>query len=508
MINGHYYNNGEQLYFCPELFPIIVTAVTQDSMPITDTSAIWSAGEGTIDAIYGDHSVIRINENGLNNEDEVAFSVAIDQDGLIENIGITIKKITKLELDIKESEKHKKYSFDDNKIKQYPYYGDGKPYKFMAYNQSDTIIIKADHINKLKMANFKPMNKFNYTASTSKVLNIEHTGNTVPDSVYVIACDTIKQFKADIYQEKTLHVNIYTLAETDDDIANYCISDRNNDGKIDSKDSIGYFKPDCVTRIDSKNWECVLPGPDGSLDLFNSQNHWKRKDNNTSKAIDSIFVVSNQQLHTMKIFAGNDKFCNARPLPRDTADYPAISSGEITEIENNLNTIYNQVGINVVVHNKGTLFTNFDNYKDDNKIDSTNLGEEQQYFHVMTYGDSYGNYVKLDTTTVFFVKDMLKVNGRATGSVKTINGNYSNLGNTSIIDHGTYNERTIAHEIGHGKFYLFHPDENKTIGQKALVKNDVTNFMNSGTLYFNNGYPSIEKHIVRRYQWKLIYKYY
>lgn len=81
------------------------------------------------------------------------------------------------------------------------------------------------------------------------------------------------------------------------------------------------------------------------------------------------------------------------------------------------------------------------------------------------------------------------------------------MANSVFINYKTFTERTISHEIGHGKFYLFHPDQFKTFGQTGLVNYDINNFMNSGDLYYSNGAPPINKTILRKYQWKLIHKY-
>jgi hypothetical protein len=516
MIEGKYYKDNQILFFCPDKFPLIITAVSSDSIPITDINALWKPKKCVIDTAYGDHSVIRIEGSGLQNQ-IAEFEVKFKAGPKNETLNLTIKRITLLEIDNTLSARDKKYSFDDNRIKDYPFYGDGKPYKFIAASQTDSLSFIPDHDNKLKMTKFKPIGKFNYTVPKKRVLHLQHAGALPIDSIYVIACDTIKQVKVDIYPQKTLHVNLYTLAETDDDIANYCI-DKDGDGKpYETGDVDGSLLPDCKTPISSSSHECVLPGPDGSLDLFNNITpFWTNKDNDIFKSIDSITIVANQN-HLRKIYAGSDKFCNERPLPKDTASYPVLSTAEINKISNNLNLIYNQVGINVIANYKGLKYVNFDSHTDDNIIETSPLRFEHNYVHVQWFGGNLATYVEADTTTVWITNNLDNHTLKGIASGVPVNNPLtklnSNLGNSVFIDYLKFENRTISHEIGHARFYLFHPDVTTDCGGNGWsnnglinpVNSDAKNFMNSGCTQFLFT-TSINNFIIRKYQWKKIHQ--
>lgn len=143
-----------------------------------------------------------------------------------------------------------------------------------------------------------------------------YTGN--PEQIIDInLCNDIDLAQANVYPNKTLTVEVYTVCESDDDKVNYCV-DAN--GKYN-----GYLKVNCIYSIDSPDFVCIDPGEDGSLDLFyyalNDQ--WtKPVDNN--KDVDSLSIYNTSNFHTSKVHAGSNLYCNSEPIENsiDCPDSP------------------------------------------------------------------------------------------------------------------------------------------------------------------------------------------
>jgi hypothetical protein len=500
LVDGVYFTSGKNVSICGDKFPVHIVAVTSNKVHVNDPEMVWYQANGTYSPINGlAENFIYLDYLSSEGKLKLQYSLPNNQ-----GASITIHQLHKVE--IKKSETTK-YAFDDNKIPEYPYYDDGKPYKFLSAGKSDNVVMD---VNVLAPASY-PLSffrdqKLNYSKK-SNILTLSQRNTANTDSIYMMSCDTIKVMKVDIYPEKTLDVNIYTLAETDDDIANYCIDKDGDKTPYEVEDSVGYFKPDCKTRIDSKDWECILPGPDGSLDLFDKPSFWRDKDNDENKDKDSVNFKSFRELYTLRIFAGSDKFCNEKPLSSDTSSFIDMTN-RILNISDSLNIIYNAVGIKIKVNYLGVKYFNFDSKDDLGKGKNAIINDpiEQNSAHLQIFGG-----VNLDTlnlapkTTLFFVPEMIKVRGRATaGRVDSI---FQNLANSLFVDANNYGPKTIAHELGHARFNLFHPDgthcEDKDDigytynGLRKRVTRDEFNIMNSGC--FSRGF------IFRRFQWKIIH---
>jgi hypothetical protein len=499
LVDGVYFTSGKNVSICGDKFPVHIVAVTSNKVHVNDPEMVWVQANGTYSPSNGQAEDF-IYLDYLSSEGKLKLQYSLPNN---QGASITIHQLHKVE--IKKSETTK-YAFDDNKIPEYPYYDDGKPYKFLAAGKSDNVVMD---VNVLAPASY-PLTlfrdqKLNYSKK-SNILTLSQRNAANTDSIYMMACDTIDVMKVDIYPEKTLDVNIYTLAETDDDIANYCIDKNRINGPYEAGDVDGSLMPDCKTPISSPNHECILPGPDGSLDLFNKVNpFWIDKDNDKSKPRDSILLPSNQT-NLLKIYAGTDLFCNERPLKHDTSAYPIIKEETLNQIKLNLDSIYSQCGISFKIHFKGVRYTNFDSKIDDNTI---NDPIEQFYIHNQLFGGDVKDFVRVQTTSVIFVDSMTGVYGRATGNqmLDSVTQEHSNMANTVMINNKIFNKRTIAHEIGHGKYYLFHCDDSSGIEFNGLknVNFDKKNFMISG--YNSDLNIPLKDYMVRKYQWKLIHKY-
>jgi hypothetical protein len=308
---------------------------------------------------------------------------------------------------------------------------------------------------------------------------------------------------------------------------------------------------DCITPIDSlyfpQRFECINPGLDGSLDLFQENRpftstlngYWyNRQDYDMTGDYDKI-VYDGLDKSSLVIYASLDTMgryrCNIKPVTLPSSwntdrDNDGVLDSKITstvptnlnivDIQKNLNTVYNKAGIHFTVNDMGhdTL-----NYNSTSFV--ANTLPETQYIHILKYGGNENVMPKLDTITLWFI-DELK-----TGSLHVEKGNSagrgtvdnSNLGRNSCIISSYYHlhpteskERTVSHEIGHGVFSLYHPDDNGGVNYDLLsgyVKSDEYNFMNSGNIYYydatlpclpNGTVKNINEYRLRKYQWKYI----
>lgn len=289
-------------------------------------------------------------------------------------------------------------------------------------------------------------------------------------------------------------VEIYTLCESDDDVINYCSTNP-------------HLMPDCTTPIASATHECILPGADLTLDRYLDHAFWRQRDNDLSKPSD-ILDYTNQRLHELKIRPSYDNatgryFCNKRPQPNNIAPCPdLLTPVELSTLQSDLNTIYNQAGITVEVADKGHKNFNFDlSTTEDNSLSY----QEQLRLHwafIGYQGPFDNNMQKSENTIIWRINDIPSSEGSA------INGRATGFGTNSVainIGNGTPTFRTLSHEIGHAKYDLRHPDEDWMKDElKGPVNNDQHNMMNSGPIFQAHPVGSISDFRIRRYQWEKV----
>jgi len=179
-------------------------------------------------------------------------------------------------------------------------------------------------------------------------------------------------------------------------------------------------------------------------------------------------------------------------------------------IKNNLNKVYNQIGIKIDLIDKGYDTLNY------NATDIVrNAIDETEYIHISYFGSDENNLVQADTATIFMLDEMdvgekFKRTGRSGGRGLI---NASGIGIKSCFINTTAwlgpksRDRTIPHEVGHGVYSIFHPNTKygKTYDKLLnYVKSDIYNYMNSGGIYKCCTVKNIDEYRVRKYQWKYI----
>jgi hypothetical protein len=463
---------------------------------------------------------------------------------------LDFKIINGIEVNIDQTHNISNFGFDEHPESDYPFYNKNVKSKLLMKNEQDNILLKSYHKNYFKTVDIEQNpTELSYLSFHNKYLEFLESGTLQKDSTLLSICsDSILDLA--VYPKIELGVHLLRLAESDDDYANYCVNFIADSIPYQSGDVKPHLMADCITPIDSvyfpQRFECINPGLDGSLDLFleniplssSVTGYWyHRQDYDMTGDYDKI-VYDPFDKSSLVIYASLDTMgryrCNTKPVTLPSSwntdrDNDGVLDSKITstvptnlnvvDIQNNLNTIYNKAGIHMTVTDKGydTL-----NYNSTSFV--ANTPAETPYIHILKYGGNEQIMPKADTVTLWFI-DELK-----TGNLHTETGDSAGRGtvdnsekgrNSCVISsyyhlHSTeFKERTISHEIGHGVFSLWHPDDNggKNDGLLNHVDCDQYNLMNSGNIYYynpilpclpNGTVKKIKEYRLRKYQWKYI----
>lgn len=336
-----------------------------------------------------------------------------------------------------------------------------------------------------------------------------------PDSLFAI----------DISAPKSLFVKLHILCDSDDDYENYCVNkDQEDPPRSGNHDYDGSLLSDCITPIDSldepDSFECINRGPDGTLDLFQEvriDEYWKeRKDNNILKPVDSLYIeldnLSNLRILPSVDTSGNH-FCNSRPVtsPSDwnqdidgdgeldafVSMCPDPATYDIEQITKDLNIVYSDIGYTINVDNNGVTAKNFNS-----SSKAMNNLNEQMNFHISQVGGIITDPKTADTTIIWLVDNLNNLRGRANGDNDKV------VYNTLMINTNMDVMRTVAHELGHAAFNLYHPNDSGSLNdgfENGPTDDDKFNLMNSRYIYNTETTHNIYNYRIRKYQWKTIH---
>lgn len=439
----------------------------------------------------------------LQTDDKMKVKFIVD--GKKKDLTLDFKIVESLKIDIKKTHKNKTYEYDENNTSKYPYYSNKYDWKYLSKDSNDVIFFtkKSSTLFSQNIVNSIPVENNNLNGLDGH-LEITHLGSSNVDSFEIKLCDHITPIlKVDVNEVKKIPINIYTLYESDDDKANYCI-DYSDDGipyqfgqnGMSTDDLPGQrYKANCIDLIDNIEHECIDPGDDGSLDLYKNLSSWVDYSSD-------IITINN---HTARILAGTDLKCST--LPRQNEIDTFTHNFDFIELEQEANEFYNKLGIELEFHNRGGLAANYDVSKDDSKLDldiTSGKGENIPYYQSNFISPSIP-----DTTIIWIVPELFDASDDISdGSLIFKYGNSPFLKSKVIFLSAKYTtKRTIAHELGHSNFGLVHPDGNfhskNDLPEK--ISSDRYNFMNSGNLFKSYG-EKLKDLRIRSYQWKLIHK--
>ncbi|MFZ1705880.1 MAG: hypothetical protein WAT79_16160 [Saprospiraceae bacterium] len=392
--------------------------------------------------------------------------------------------------------------FDENDFDNYPLSGSGLPSKFLLAQGTDKVKLnlnlkgsssKTKVLNAVTFSDLTP-DHLSYFKSGDE-LELTHVNTETNNTFTIKACTPdINLLDVDIYPQKTMMVEIYTLCESDDDEINYCLSQP-------------WKMLGCSTNITSSLHECIKPGADLTLDRFLDLEFWEANRYDPSKPHDELIYTS-PYYHELKIrprynSVTNEYICNSLPQANGIACPDLMTPAELDALRSDLNIIYNQAGISVIVEDMGYRNINFDlKNPDDERISSL----EQNYLHwqfVGYHGDFPEDMLKPNETIIWRVNSILySGSGTALGRTTDFGLNSATINTSTSLP----SFRTIPHEIGHAKYDLHHPDDdwNNELDMLEKVDTDKYNLMNSGPLFGLIPASNNSEFRIRRYQWKKI----
>ena len=479
-----------------------------------------------------------INSNKMGERIRIFFKNENDDEVELE---IKINKLEKLKVDIKKSIASSNFGFDFNSHDPYPDKLNDLSWKIIPEGNKDNITVSSKGQLAEKYFNYIPFDdNLLLTNVGNKEIEISNLTNLTQGQVYSYTakyCTDKDLINIDVLPPKTVQVDMYTLQESDDDMPRYCVNFIPNNTFFEPGDVRGDLMFDCVTPISSLpneeavNYECIDKGDDGSLDGFGALQKYINQDNGYAEKDVIINAGENGEIiHNLEIRAGNDKKCNERPLRFENTngissldptfqDIQQLSDDVIANELMSLQSIYAQINVDIQLNYQGLLPFNYDFKEEDNRISSKN---EQRYLHALYHYDiNIANLSEPINTVVWEVNEIVADNENIAGlATSDPDNNVTQYKNSLTVSRIKSKDRTIAHEIGHAKYGLGHPDgsidctaegENSYLqdGLMSEYNGDKFNFMNSGCMYgpeSDNDELNIMDLLVRRYQWLKIHK--
>ncbi len=418
----------KKVFICSSRLPVIVTPIeivdpiTNSSLPLASENFVW---KGSIDGSYGEDFEAKLKDSnfGSNATFSVEFTIG-DEEVKIE---VEVYKDPLIELDLSKSERLSKAAFDKNNHK-YDNFATELPWK-VHLGTEETVEIMGRKVKSLQNIDFNDYPNesiFDYTSETRK-LNLNLLSLQSGKQTRTVAACNEDIFKIDYLQKKVLKIHVYVICESDDDEINYCLDDP--------------YKDKLCQNMITPNHRCLLPGSDGSLDLYASLKSYASPMDEIEK-----FVGLGHQNY---IRAGGDGKCDSNIFKAaNDEDCPVVSQTEVEEyLREATDLLYSTAGIELELVWHGEIKRNFDSRNDDNRLDRS----EQVDLTRETIGGSTA------LETVVFIVDKFefgspKVGGRALTGNNTLAIQLKNTGD------GRRWTAIYAHEIGHAKWGMAHPE--------------------------------------------------
>lgn len=534
MVDTFSYDDEDQVFICAKTAYAIQVVYAENENEVEGIDWDWSGCNCSPATPIGAKAEITLGKNKKmkvsfveNNPEMTTYQQEI-------KLKLSFKLIKKVEIDSDTTHLKAIYAFDDNNFTDYPFYHSGKPWKYLSKANTDVIAVKEDNIIvRHAKLNSMPTDDLAYSIN-DKEITLTYDGFIDTAHLYSHICDLDTLFKTDVYPNKTIKVDIYRLAERDDDYENYCVNKDTTDApRSGNYDYDGSLAADCVTKIgdlpNADNFECINRGEDATLDYYIEVSEpigsfYTDKDNDISKPIDIFKAQSLKAIHDVKVFpsiSSGEYFCNERVLTNPNlwnfdTDGDGINDafvdripGEVDyeKIKNNLDSIYSKVGVSFDIF-QGPLL--IDNYENNNWGGFEGDYKNFSHYHIAKFGNQAGDVNGAIKTRIWIVDSLVNASGFA-----IYNDSTNNPVNTLVVSVLQMKNWTVPHEVGHAKFELYHPDGSACLSGgeegwkidklKAKVTSDKFNFMNSGCLQ-NTFNTKLSDFRIRRYQWIKIKK--
>lgn len=465
-------------FVCQEALPAIITIYSKiTGLPLTSPDVIW---EGNIEGNYGSSNQALLTEAHFNNTDFAIFSVRFTDNG--NSVEIRNFKVSK---DIRTYALRKNNTsmiFDDvrdqsgNYIDVYwPSHTPAKERPWLFVPTGSTQNIKLSVKNKKQ----KPAGK-----DAWKVVPVSKTGNGATINPNQFSGDD-SDFSAG--QSISTSSPYPFIGSCGFDTVAY----------LYSRPSVNYgleFKLLAFTHDDvqvnygpvaSDTTLCVAVGPDGYYSgAFKVPTYYNSNDSIIWGYLGNIRYIQ-------KIVAGKDKTCDS-DLP--SAPYTFYNTlPDYNQWISECNSIYNQIDVHFTFISYDTLYLP-EFYTANKQLDAVEMTVLDKLIHVT----DPENIIVYMTNSIYNSNGTLSTRGRAT-----------EFGVPKVAVASFADGYTLAHEIGHGKFSLRHPDNDilhlvlnvdidgeYSPDEGTFMVPDIQNFMFSAYNFrFNR---------IRQYQWKKI----
>lgn len=506
ILDGYYYKDGSTAIICESSLPLPIELIKRGFGGNVTIDVKWIRGVDENSMNPSTTSITHFSKQGsflgrkyMTNRIEASIV------GVKEVYNFTIQLIEDCSLMVSKSQSVAGYGVDGNYIEGYPTYNPdpklNKPYKWIPTGGSDEVVLKIKPSN-TSIKNHLDIHTPEKNVTADPILDpvgdlTQHTLNHLSgsgndyDKVHICNHYAYNLVSDDT---KTLDVHLYIVTESDDDYINYC----NNNP---------YLKADCMTALTEYD-SCINPGPDGSLDLYFDVNRYRNPAAihvyDTNLLPIPLYVENSDERHTLevrpiRIESTNTYLCNIKEsfLMVSNPKIPAVSNSKKNQIISDLNEVYNQVGIDVTV-NFSNISYNFDSINEDDVLEDLELDLLQSW--LISQNPHLAN-----SEGVFNITTGWIVYGNNNGASE---GEATDIGmNTFSINNSNHERRAFAHEIGHAKYSLQHPDGinwevEGLLNSQMLDDFDQENFMLSG----ENGTSPEKAFIIRPYHWKLIHQ--
>lgn len=469
-IGAQFYDADKKGYICQNNLPAVVSIYSKKTnLPITATDIKWI---GQIDGSYGLIYEAMLRESHFGVLDKIVFEVSFTENGIKENIKFEISKDLKV-LALKSL--NPSSIFDDVKdgstyIKEYwPSHTPSKEKPWIFGGKSATLSVKNKRDKNAGKDAYKAVSVGtsgsgasisppNFTGDNSN-FNIGQSLNTSGSYPFINSCsnDTV----AYIYNQggKNYGIDFIPLEFSQDDFL--LLS-----GNVPSDTSL-----------------CVAVGNDGYYtEAFRRQTSNNRGGPSYVSPNDSIIFSSGTgPRHVIKIVAGKDKKCDTS-VPT-TSSYTNMIPN-LNQWLSECNSIYNQIGVNCIsIINTTKVIPEYNIA--DNKLDAVEL-------------DILHKIGNLSSNINVFVVDSIAHNVPG----QQARGRALNFGIPTIVMAAFANGFTLAHEIGHGKFSLRHPDNDPNHLMEDAPGSGPYNYYDINNFMFSTSNFTIYR--VRHYQWKKI----
>lgn len=254
---------------------------------------------------------------------------------------------------------------------------------------------------------------------------------------------------------KTVDVNLYTVCESDDDL---------------------YVNPYMSTGL-SPDAVCIDGGVDGTIDLMYNKGFIDTLSN--GRKVDTLVYDEIEKKYYL--LAGFDMACTTKKHRHNSTEphLDCPSDFDVVQEVEYLKEFYALAGIDINFENLFTYNVNFDVEEDDNILEGREYSSFTKKLHEID-----GFPTMPEDIYTFLIKELgQSVNNQGQVTTTTLGLAFGGFGGNLLwLNSRRASGVTWAHEIGHAKWSLRHPDDDSE-NQTGSIVDDWRNFMYSSQNY-------------------------